>query len=383
MPKSKALRYAKRLITFDSTSHRSNRMISKYLEMKLAKHGFVIEKIEYRDPKGVRKVNLIAKKGRGKGGLAYFGHSDVVPVKNWHSKKYGPTEPGIARERLYGRGACDMKGSLACMLAASQLYPPEALKSPIYFVCTADEEVGFVGAKYVVEESKYYREMVDAGTKGIVGEPTSLEIVHAHKGSYRIKAISRGRAAHSSTTFGVNANLRMIPFLAEMKAICEESEADPKYHNDLFNPPTLSWNIGINDFNQAINITSPQSICTVYLRPMPGIDVQPLLDRTQKAADENGLELSIDHWGEPMHIDPLSDYVTEALNLAHRKKPVTVSYGTDGGALGELENLIVFGPGNIEQAHTDAEWISLEQLALGTEMYAKFIRRWCCSDSAM
>ena len=379
MKSSKALRYAKRLISFESTSHLSNRKISKYLEIKLAKHGFVVEKVEYRDKRNVRKVNIVAKKGRGQGGLAYFGHSDVVPAKSWFSKRFGPTEATIARERLYGRGACDMKGSLACMLTASQLFSWEDLAQPLYFVCTADEEVGFHGARCVAEESKFFREMVEGGTKGIIGEPTSLEIVHAHKGSYYLRGVARGKAAHSGTEQGINANLAMIPFLQEMKAIHDETETNSNLKNDLFDPPTLRWNIGVNDRTKAFNITAPRSVCTVYFRPMPGVDVEPLISRAQMAAKKHDIELQIERWGEPLYVDPDSEFVTQSLQLVHRRKPKTVSYGTDGGAFGELENLFIFGPGNIEQAHTNDEWISLEQISLGTEMYRKMIEHWCGS----
>lgn len=243
----KALRYAKRLVSFDSTSHLSNRLISKYLEMKLTKHGFVVEKIEYVDKHNVPKVNLVAKKGGGYGGLAYFSHSDVVPAEKWFTPKFGPFEPAIARERLYGRGSCDMKGSIACMLTAAQSFAWDDLDQPLYFVVTADEETGFHGAKCVVEESKLYREMAEHGTKAIIGEPTSLEVVHAHKGSVEITATARGIAGHSSSRKNVSANLAMIPFLTEMKAIYDEVESDKKWQNDMFDPPTLTWNINIKD----------------------------------------------------------------------------------------------------------------------------------------
>ena len=136
--------------------------------------------------------------------------------------------------------------------------------------CTADEEVGYVGAREVAKHSKLYREMVDGNANGIIGEPTMLEVVYAHKGTYGFKAISRGKAAHSSTTSGLNANLAMIPFLAEMKKIHDETMTDPQWQHDEFDPPIISWNIGINDHTAAVNITPPQSICTVYFRPMPG-----------------------------------------------------------------------------------------------------------------
>ena len=373
----KALRYARRLINFNSVSSKSNRIISKYIEMKLTKHGFVVEKLEYRDAKDVRKVCIVAKKGGGSSGLAYFSHSDVVPAHRWFSKKYDPFQAVVANERLYGRGSCDMKGSIACMIAAAQRFSWDELKQPIYFVCTADEEIGFHGAKCVVEESKFYREMVSSGSKGIIGEPTSLDVINAHKGSVSIKAVSRGRSAHSATNEGINANLQMIPFLNVMKQIHDETESDPAWQNDLFDPPTLSWNIGINDRTNAINMTPPKSVCTVYGRTMPNIDVQPLIDRTQQAAEQNGLELEV-IVNQPFFRDADSDFVAQSIELANRNKTRSVCYATDASVFSEMENLIVFGPGSIDQAHTSKEWISLEQLSLGTEMYDKMIRHWCC-----
>jgi len=373
----KALRYARRLIRINSTSKLSNRVISKYLELKLTKYGFVVEKLEYRDKNNVRKVCVIAKKGGGSGGLAYFSHSDVVPANRWFSRKHKPFQPIVASERLYGRGSCDMKGSIACMIAAAQRFSWEDLKKPIYFVCAADEEIGFHGAKCIAEESKFYREMVATGTKGVIGEPTSLDVVYAHKGSLSIRAVAKGKSAHSATTKGSNANLNMIPFLSEMKTIYDETESESKWHNNLFDPPTVSWNIGINDGTKAINIKPGRSVCTVFARLMPDIDVQPLLERVEKVAEENAIELEIVR-NEPFYRDPHSEFVREALKFSNNPKPRTVCYGTDACQFSELEDLIVMGPGSIDQAHTSKEWIALEQLALGTELYDKMIRKWCC-----
>ena len=191
-------------------------------------------------------------------------------------------------------------------------------------------------------------------------------------------AIARGKAAHSSSRKGVNANLNMIPFLADMKAIYDEVESDTKWQNDIFEPPTLSWNISIKDDAQALNVTASKSVCQMYVRPMPGIDVEPLVNRVRESAERNEIELTVSEFGNPLFVDPGSDFVQESLKLAHRPRSKTVSYGTDGGIFTEIENKIVFGPGSIEQAHTFNEWISLEQLSLGTEMYAKMIRHWCC-----
>lgn len=270
-----------------------------------------------------------------------------------------------------------MKGSVACMLAASQLFTPEKLKKPLYFVCTADEEVGFHGAQNVVEESKFYREMAEGGTKGVIGEPTMLDVVYAHKGSLEIKAKSKGVAAHSSTNEGVNSTLPMIPFLAEAKKIYDEIESHSDWRSEHFAPETVGWNIIVRDDAPAMNITPSKTICKIYARPLPDKDMQPLLDRLTSVAEANDLRLTIHAWCEPFMSDPNSEFVTDTLKLVHRPSARTVSFSTDGGVFSEIEEKIVLGPGSIAQAHTNNEWISLEQLSKGSDVYAKLIRRWC------
>lgn len=373
-----ALEYTKQLCSFESTSVLSNVPVTDYAEDALRKLGFITERIEYEDKNGVQKACVSGRKGPGKGGMAYFGHTDVVPADPWLFTDHGPFEPTIVGDKLYGRGTCDMKGSISCMLAAAEQFSASDLKQPIYITCTADEEIGYGGAAQVAERGDLFLEMVEGGANGIIGEPTLLEVVYAHKGTCGFKAISHGKAAHSSTREGVNANLKMIPFLAEMKAIHDEVEADPAWQHEEFDPPTLSWNIGINDHTSAINITPPQSVCTVYFRHMPGQDPDILLERVTRAAEVNGLELQITAKGKPLYIDRNSDYVVEVMQLAGRDAAQTVSYGTDGAMLGALKNLVVFGPGAIAQAHTHDEWVALEQLELGTKMYAKLIQHWCC-----
>ncbi len=374
----KTLRYASRLIQFDSVSHLSNQVIAKYLEMKLAKHGFVVEKIRYRDEQKVLKVCLVAKKGSGQGGLAYFGHMDTVPHDFWDFPKGGPLTPTIHNERLYGRGACDMKGSLACMLSAGQLFDWEQLKRPLYYVCTADEEVGFHGARAIVAESEFYREMVEHQPKCIVGEPTGLEVVHAHKGSYRLTATSYGKEAHSSSREGKNANVAMIPFLKELYDIYQLTETDGRWHDSQFDPPTLSLNIGIRDNSPALNVKAGRSDASAYLRPMPNTDVDLLIARCQKVAVEQGLEFKVFRACEPFYKNPNSEFVKQTLKLLHRTQSKTVSYATDAGVFDELFDKIILGPGQIAQAHTSDEWISLDQLNRGAEVYAKMIQYWCC-----
>jgi acetylornithine deacetylase len=351
--------------------------VSDAVEQLLGELGFEIERLEYDDERGVRKVCVIGRKGSGSGGLAYFGHTDVVPAEHWFSAEHGPFTPTVRDGRLYGRGACDMKGSVACMLAAAALGSSQTLKQPLYITCTADEEIGYGGAREVARRSRFYREMVSGRAHGVIGEPTRLEVVYAHKGGYGFTVVSHGRAAHSSTNRGLNANLAMIPFLAEMKALHDELESDPRWRNADFEPPTMSWNIGVNDHTPAVNVTPPQSVCTVYFRPMPGQEADSLLDRARAAAQRYGLEFRQGPRGRPLFVAPQSPYVREVLALAGRERPRTVSYGTDGVMFAEMVNLVVLGPGDIAQAHTWDEWVELEQLELGTALYARLIERYC------
>jgi acetylornithine deacetylase len=373
-----ALEYARRLISFESISRNSNVAITDFAQATLGELGFVTERLEYDDAHGVRKACVVGKKGSGTGGLAYFGHTDVVPAERWFSIEHGPFEPTVREGRLYGRGSCDMKGSIACMWAAAAAIPAAKLKRPVYVTCTPDEEIGYGGAQEVARRSQLYREMVSGNSHGIVGEPTRLEVVYGHKGTYGFSAVSHGRAAHSSTNCGINANLAMIPFLAEMKAIHDELESDQAWKNPEFDPPGVSWNIGINDHTAAVNITPPQSICTVYFRPMPGQNAEVLIERARSAAERRGIEFRRGHSGRPLYVDPRSEFVQEVLRLVGRPSPRTVAYGTDGAMLGELKNILVFGPGDIAQAHTHDEWIDLAQLELGTSMYLRLIEHFCC-----
>lgn len=369
--------YASRLVAVNSVSAQSNAVVSDVVASILKSLDFQIERQEFRDPHGVPKVNVIGKMGTGSGGVAYFGHTDVVPATTWSIREHGPFEPNVRDGRLYGRGSCDMKGSLACALAAAGRLIGHKLVEPIYLVFTADEEVGFHGARHVVDHSTLYREMVASQSRAIIGEPTELSVVHAHKGIFGFRAIAHGKAAHSSTRDGTNANLIMIPFLDEMKRIHDETKLDPHWLNDEFDPPWISWNLGINDLNCAVNITAPLSVCTVYFRPMPGQNAEELVDRARTTADRLGLEFRLECAGQPLYADPTSEYVRDTLNVTGQTESKTVSYGTDGVMFSELQQILVLGPGSIQQAHRDDEFISLEQLHRGTDTYERLFRRWC------
>lgn len=372
----KALEFAQRLVAFDSVSRKSNIEVSDYVANELRRLQFDVERLEYTDDNGVRKANLVAKRGQGVGGIAYFAHTDVVPADDWSVDFCGPFSPTVKEGRLWGRGSCDMKGSLACALAAAAELEPQHQTAPIYIVCTADEEVGMSGARHVNQFSKLFDEMVRHETVGIIGEPTELRVVHAHKGGCRVEITAHGKSAHSSTKEGINANWKLIPMLARLRDLQLLTETDPSYQNLEFDPPTLSGNIVITNQPLAANVTTSLARAAWFLRTMPKVNIQPLLQQVRESCEEWGLECDLRYSIDPLWVDPNSPFVQQMLMLAECVQSEVVCYATDGGVLRRLKNLVVCGPGSIDQAHRADEWISLQQLEKGTLLYRRLFEFW-------
>lgn len=391
-PFQRSVQYVKDLIAFPSVSSTNNRAISDWVSEQLEALDFNVEQTHYVDQEGIEKTNVLALREPSKtavatgtsvesdvhekNGLAYFCHTDVVPTQGWNGPGGDPFTPQVIGERLYGRGSCDMKGSLAAMMAAVGTLEPTKQTKPIWIACTADEEVGFLGAKHLVKHSSAYQEIVAQQPLGLIGEPTCLNVVHAHKGIVGLRITSHGKAAHSSTNHGINANRKMVPFLQRLLEINERTEADPRYQDTRFQPSTLSWNFGFNDGCTAVNITPDRSTAWISFRPMPEIDGDDLMKEIEDLAAEAELEVQSCGVGPPMWIDPQNDAIQE-LSVLAGNPPRTVCYGTDGGELSDLKNRVVFGPGDIAQAHTTDEWITLEQLDLGSQKFSQILERWC------
>ena len=371
-----------KLVGHPSVSSTSNTAVSETASEALADLGFDVEKSTYIDPQGVPKTNLVARRqpvatgSTEDGGLAYFCHTDVVPADDWTGPGGDPFRSVVHDDRIYGRGSCDMKGSLVAMLSAVARVPARQQHAPLWIVCTADEEVGFLGAKELVQNSVEYRNIVRSQPVAIIGEPTRLSVVHAHKGIVGMRITSHGRAAHSSTTDGINANEAMVPLLHQLLEIRKQTERSEQYHDPRFNPPVLSWNFGISDGCKAVNVTPAKSVAWVSLRPMPEIDGRDLMARVEEQAKALGLQFQICEGGSPLWIDPDNSCIRDFCALAGGH-PKTVCYGTDGGEFNELKHRAVCGPGDIAQAHTADEWLEVEQLSKGIDLYAKAIRFWC------
>ena len=391
-PPTDPLPLAHALIAARSVSAEPNAPAADLCAGWLRDLGFTVERSVYRDPGGVAKTNLLARLGPDPGsagadkpGFVWLGHTDVVPAAAWTAPG-GPFAPAVENGRLYGRGACDMKGPVACALAAAArlVESGEPLSAPLWVALTADEEVGFEGAKALVAGSAAYRELRSADPPGVIGEPTSLISVHAHKGSHLLTATARGVAAHSGTAAGVNANRRLIPFLADLLPLVEATETDPDQLDPDFDPPGPSWNLTLPTPQPAMNVVPGEATVRVYARPTPRGDASRHLAAFRALAERHGLEWTADGHAAPFFTDPGGAFPRSVRALLGQAEIATVCYGTDGGVFadrgeggGGLTNLLVLGPGSIEQAHTAAEFVELGQLARGCDLYEALFRRYC------
>ena len=274
---------------------------------------------------------------------------------------------------MYGRGTCDMKGPLAATLVAVLSVDPSRLKKPISIIATADEELGLIGASYMVKDSKKLKEW--SPEYGVIAEPTEMMPVYSHKGMGMVHVTALGRAAHSSTGFGESANLLIAPFLAEMTQLDELLQRDHSYMNDEYDPPHHTLNLTLRD-ESAFNVTSPETSAIITVRTMPDSRSEEVLEMIASRAHSYGFDVDT-RYREALVTPKESELVTAAVELTGME-PQTVTYGTDGVFLQEhIDQLVVLGPGDIALAHTDNEYVPIPQLHEAVDVYTQLIERLC------
>jgi acetylornithine deacetylase len=301
--------------------------------------------------------------------ILFDAHQDTVPVDGM---TVPPFLPDIAQGRLYGRGACDVKGSMAAMLSAfARLVrerPPGS--ASVVLACTVDEEFTHTGSSRLAESNL-------GAELAVVAEPTSLDLVHSHKGALRWKIRTTGVACHSSTPqLGVNAIFRMIGVLQALEryaASLSRSDPDP-----ILGPPSLS--VGRIEGGQSVNVVPDWCEIEVDRRLIPGEDAATCLRDAHATLDQDPGVAGSFEFGPPWvqmpalksravdWFDPLSRAIEAATGRPARL--VGVPFGTDAGPLSARGMpCVVFGPGDIAQAHTKDEWVDLEQVHLAEEAY--------------
>ena len=359
------------LIAFKTVSGEDNNSLINYCDEILKKLGATSFKT-FDDEK--KRVNLFAtiksKKPNGKKPVILSGHTDVVPVsKSWSTDPFKATIKG---DKLFGRGSCDMKGFIACTLAYAPIYAKENLNRDIHFSFTFDEETACQGAPLLIKELK--NRGINDGIC-IVGEPTNMKIIDAHKGCYEYTTYFEGLAGHGSAPEkGVNAveyATRYISKLMDLREILKSKV--PK--NSVFDPPYTTIGIGGISGGIARNVIADKCRVDWEMRPVIKEDGEfvhnelnefvnkKLLPEMKKIFPKSSIKKEI--IGEIIGFNRInkSEACEFISNLTGDNSREVVSFGTEAGLFQEIGiSTVVCGPGSIEQAHKVDEFIVLDQI---------------------
>jgi acetylornithine deacetylase len=357
-----------RLIAFDTTSRDGNIPLIEFVESYLDGWDVPHFRVDYEAGK---KTNLFATIGPEiAGGIVLSGHTDVVPVdgQDWASDPFALS----ARDgRLFGRGTCDMKGFLAVCLAMVPRFRAARLKSPIHLALSCDEEVGCKGVRPLVA---HLRDHLPKPRAVIVGEPTSMKVVNAHKSAITFSTDVTGHEAHSSLIDqGVNSIMVAGELLSELNRIRADLAArgDPSHR---FNPPYSTLHVGLINGGTAKNIIPKRCSFQWETRLLPGADPDevPLRFERFSKALEPAMKAVAPEAGIATHcanrvpgLAPERDSPAEhlALHLANANSTHAVSYCTEAGLFQQIGiPAVICGPGSIEQAHKPDEYIDASEL---------------------
>jgi acetylornithine deacetylase len=359
-----------KLVNFDTTSSKPNRACIDFIRDYLNGYGVKSDIVASDDG---TKACLWATVGRGaEQGIVLAGHTDTVPVEgqDWHSDPFALTERD---GKLYARGACDMKGFIACVLA---IVPELAkLKSirPFHLAFTHDEETDMAGAQRLtarLREQNIKPEWV------WIGEPTSLRIINSHKGVAAFATRITGMPGHSGQPDkGLNAIELGVDFMNIVRRVAQEKKDKP-FKPSRFDPPYTTFNLGVVKGGTAENIIAEHCEILWQARAHPGDDLAAALDSIERMtaaeieprfkafAPKAGMKTctccnippflpSKDNPGEKM-----------LANLTGHHQPEAVSFATEAGFFQKLgTHVVVCGPGSIDQAHKADEFVEKSQLS--------------------
>ncbi len=376
-----------RLIAFDTTSTYSNLELIDFVRNLLDDHGIGSQLVPSEDK---TRANLYATIGPDDiGGIMLSGHTDVVPTtgQDWNSDPYQmKTEDRL----LLGRGTCDMKGFIACVLSSLPQMSVERLQTPIHLAFSYDEEIGCVGARRLVDSMAGFEVMPRLG---LIGEPTSMNMVLGHKGKVSFRVSVSGHSCHSAyISDGVNAveyAAELIAFIRSMNRRVGEQLVD-----DSYTVPHTTFHVGNINGGTALNIVPQQCQFEFEIRNLPQQDLDALVheikhyasdvllpDMRSRHADSDIRFDEISYY-PGLHTDPASAVIaaTRAINPIDEIGD-NVSFGTEAGLFDGLGiNSLICGPGSIDQAHRPDEFVSREQLAHCDTMIENLVHR--CRETA-
>ncbi len=368
------------LIKFDTTSRESNIPLIAWIENYLDGFGIPHLRVDYEQG---RKTNLFATIGPDvAGGIVLSGHTDVVPVdgQKWTTNPFELVEKdGL----IYGRGSADMKGFIAVALAMAPKFKAAKLKRPIHFAFSCDEEVGCRGVRPLVE---HMRDHLKKPSAVIVGEPTSMQVVNAHKSAVRFATEVTGHESHSALTDqGVNAIMVAGEIIHEISKLRDEliEIGDP---TQRFNPPYSTIHIGTITGGTAQNIVPLKCSFGWETRLIPGTDpelvptridmLQQKIEPAMKAVSPTAGISTVKFNSVPgLAVEKESPAEQLALACSHTNGTYTESYCTEAGLFQQAGiPAVVCGPGNIEQAHKPDEFIAVSQLRLCEQFMERLVK---------
>ena len=353
------------------------RGVADYVEALLRRAGIDCERQEvFEGRENVVGVVHASGPAASGGGLMLNSHMDTVPVANM---AIDPFDPVVRDGRVYGRGACDAKGPIAAMLAAVTAYAERRERpATVVFAAMADEEFAFSGAWKLVE-----REWPVSAC--VVGEPTRLALIVAHKGVARWRVRVKGRSAHGATPqLGRSAIYDGARVCLALEAHARSLAA--REPHPLLGAPSL--NVGRVAGGQSVNVVPDLCELEMERRLLPGEDGRAAVRECEarvRASAGDGVELE---FGEPYLVDPALDTpadaaVARAVRRAHREEFAAdcevagAHYGTDGSKLARAGiETVVCGPGDVAQAHTKDEYVEVEQLERGARLYSRLLSDW-------
>jgi acetylornithine deacetylase len=364
----------RRLVAHNTVSARSNAALIEDVRAYLAGHGIAARVVPNHDGS---KANLFATIGPEiAGGVALSGHTDVVPVEG----QAWTTEPFTLTERdglLYGRGTADMKSFIAIALALVPAFKQRRLRRPIHLCLSYDEEVGCLGVPSLL---RLLGEELPKPALAIIGEPTSMRVVNAHKGVCAQVTTITGRDGHSSAPHkGASAIATMGRFMAFLDTLDEdlrlegESRAMPGLE---FDPPWTTVNLGTIRGGTALNIIARECRLSWEFRPLPGVDGEAIFARAERFLDGKLLPALRAQAPEGRIVTERICTVpalrperqgaaeTLALQLTGLNATTTAAFGSEAGQFQDAGiSAVMCGPGDIAQAHKPDEFIALDQLA--------------------
>lgn len=380
-PDDRVIGLLERLVAFDTTSRNPNIELIEFVRGVLESSGATCMTVP--SPDG-RKANLIASLGpERRGGILLSGHSDVVPVdgQDWR------TDPFVLTEidgRFHGRGACDMKGFLAVVLAAAPMFAAARLEAPLHVAVTYDEEVGCLGVPVLIDAM---RGMPMTPELCIVGEPTGMQVAIGHKGARAYQARFRGRESHSSLApLNVNAVEHAAELVTRLTALGRRFQSEGPHDPD-YDVAHATVHTGVIRGGTQVNIVPAHCEVEFEYRPLPEQDddvpealIRGWLDDdigpAMRAVDERcGVALER-RYAYPGLATARDAPVTRlAQTLSGDRDLIKIAFGTEAGCYHDGLGIpsVVCGPGSIRQAHQPDEYVDTAQLAA----CERFMRRLC------